>query len=478
MTCWCGLYSCFASDSLSAVLGCSHPVYAMSEFHPSTNPSALEAYPALILPQEHYDLTHGREPIAAGSLIDSLATQNYMTYSFSIPKSHPTDFTISELYYCPEPTYIEGIHGHPPPHLQPPQFQSLHTQPAPYTAQDLTYTIDDINSPLAPLSVLTSDLAAQHGDVYQPPIDSSELCGCCSCYCSTDTYGQNEYYLANPCHSHSHSHSHNHSHVAPIHHDASIMGPVLCEHLSTDSTQLQDGYLSASIHSASVNAPLYFTPPPSVISSPLNSSHMQPAYELAVVKPSSVAAGSAAFSASYDAALPSTSFSTTQAHSIKSFQAFAPSYEPTIDELQRLGTMSDPLSKRRLRSGARKLSMDNHFQNSPQIANKRSSSFDGSHSDHDSALGHAESPADDTWRCHFKGCDKSYSTSAGLRYHLKATHSAITDRAQKLKNREMKFCCRVCDKWFGTAAGLRYHNKTVRHGSSPHRSSESVSPRA
>lgn len=67
-----------------------------------------------------------------------------------------------------------------------------------------------------------------------------------------------------------------------------------------------------------------------------------------------------------------------------------------------------------------------------------------------------------SFSCYVDTCKKSYSTGAGLRYHLKTFHNTITPRAASIKAKSRTFCCPECPlKAFSTAAGLRYHCKTV-----------------
>ncbi|KAI9209367.1 uncharacterized protein BJ171DRAFT_486623 [Polychytrium aggregatum] len=66
------------------------------------------------------------------------------------------------------------------------------------------------------------------------------------------------------------------------------------------------------------------------------------------------------------------------------------------------------------------------------------------------------------WTCQYPGCDRIYSTAAGLRYHLKAFHQTITQRAADLRLKPKRYCCKICRKTFVTGAGLRYHHKTTK----------------
>ncbi|TPX64917.1 hypothetical protein SpCBS45565_g05553 [Spizellomyces sp. 'palustris'] len=76
-----------------------------------------------------------------------------------------------------------------------------------------------------------------------------------------------------------------------------------------------------------------------------------------------------------------------------------------------------------------------------------------------------------TFPCFVRGCNKVYTTGAGLRYHLKTIHKTITPRAAKIKATEKNIVCPRCpDKAFSTRGGLKYHEKTVHQGwSIPHR---------
>ncbi|KAI9101113.1 hypothetical protein DFS34DRAFT_592013 [Phlyctochytrium arcticum] len=64
--------------------------------------------------------------------------------------------------------------------------------------------------------------------------------------------------------------------------------------------------------------------------------------------------------------------------------------------------------------------------------------------------------------CHFDGCTKVYDTGAGLRYHLKSKHGALTARAAKIRAKPRNILCSRCpDKAFSTRAGLKYHQQTM-----------------
>lgn len=71
--------------------------------------------------------------------------------------------------------------------------------------------------------------------------------------------------------------------------------------------------------------------------------------------------------------------------------------------------------------------------------------------------------AERTWTCRVAGCEKSFRSGAGMRYHLNRTHHTLTPRAAQLKVKVKNIPCLHCSKTFSTLAGLRYHRKTMVH---------------
>ncbi|KAI9094576.1 hypothetical protein DFS34DRAFT_234462 [Phlyctochytrium arcticum] len=71
------------------------------------------------------------------------------------------------------------------------------------------------------------------------------------------------------------------------------------------------------------------------------------------------------------------------------------------------------------------------------------------------------------YRCFIPDCPKTYSTGAGLRYHLRHFHKmSQIPRQPPIRTARIKpdfYPCLKCSKQYSTAAGLRYHKKTFTH---------------